>query len=171
MTTTKLRSFWTARCCALLLFVPLMLVSCGDDDGDVGPIDEPRPDGGRDRPDAGMQRPDAGMQQPDAGDGMQVTEVACPASPAATVDMDDLQFLPETSNVSAGDVVRWTNSDTVPHTVTSGDPDDADAGSLFDSGTLNPGDDYCLRFDSTGDFEYYCEIHPVQMDDGLVTVQ
>lgn len=133
---------------ALLLLFALLVGACDDDDDD--PVIAPFPD---------------------ADIGAAVTEVTCPDDPAAQVTMDELQFSPATTRVGDGEVVRWTNEDTVPHTVTSGDPGDVDAGQLFDSGTLNPGDSYCLRFNRAGDYDYYCELHPAQMDDGEVTAE
>lgn len=103
-----------------------------------------------------------------------VEVVDCAAVTAAqSVSMVNIAFSPAEITISAGDVVEWTNDETsaIPHTVTSGNPNDADAGDLFDSGFLDPGDSFCLQFNETGSFEYWCEVHPTQMDDGLVTVQ
>ncbi len=53
-----------------------------------------------------------------------------------------------------GGTVRWTNNDTVNHTVTS------DSGSELNSGILEPGDTYIHTFNSEDTFNYHCEIHP-----------
>lgn len=61
-------------------------------------------------------------------------------------------FVPSTTTLKAGNTVIWTNSDTVPHTVT---------GSGFESGEIAPGKTYSHRFPSTGSFDYICSIHTV----------
>jgi nitrite reductase (NO-forming) len=55
--------------------------------------------------------------------------------------------------VSVGTSVRWTNEDTVIHTVTG-----VDGG--FDSGFLGQGDTWSFTFDRPGEYEYYCLPHP-----------
>ena len=77
------------------------------------------------------------------------------------VSIEDFAFSPSALLVPAGTTVRWTNNDTVPHTVTS------DAG-LFDSGTLQPGDSFEFLFDTPGTFGYFCSLHPEMV--GTVTV-
>lgn len=86
--------------------------------------------------------------------------------------MESIAFNPATTTIADGDIVRWTNNEDIePHTVTSGRAGDADAGQLFDSGNITPGETYCLQFNAPGDYQYYCEIHPTQMNDGLITVE
>jgi plastocyanin len=48
----------------------------------------------------------------------------------------------------------------MPHTVTSGNPDQGPSG-IFDSGIIN-GDDssYKFTFDTQGEYDYYCTLHP-----------
>lgn len=75
------------------------------------------------------------------------------------VSIEDFDFEPESVTISTGDTVRWTNMDSVDHTVT---------GSIFDSGTLEEGDSYEFTFTEAGTFEYYCSIHPEM--EGTVTV-
>ncbi len=71
----------------------------------------------------------------------------------------DFAFNPAEVKVEKGMTVKWTNQDSVPHTVT---------GSTFTSGTLNSGESFNHTFDSNGTFEYRCSFHP-QMK-GTVTV-
>jgi plastocyanin len=69
-------------------------------------------------------------------------------------------------NVGVGETVRFSNSDAVPHTVTAGsflEPDDK-----FDSGVLGTGQAYDLSFDSPGDYQLFCVLHPDMV--GTVTV-
>ncbi len=70
-------------------------------------------------------------------------------------------FSPDEIIVSVGTTVTWTNKDTVGHTVTSGSPNDPDAGKLFDSGSRwAPGEKFEHTFDAVGEFPYFCMIHP-----------
>jgi plastocyanin len=111
---------------------------------------------------------DASDDAPEAG-APAVVEVDCDTvTPDATVSIAGLAFDPVATSVAAGQVVQWTNADTVPHTVTAGTPL-APEPELFDSGNLSPDDDVCLRFDDAGVFPYYCTVHPMMA--GSVTVQ
>src|SRR5699024_9017461 len=74
----------------------------------------------------------------------------------------DFTFDPDNVTIDSGDVVLWRNASRSPQTVTA-DPDkvqDANDVSLpedvkpFDSGVINPGDEFALRFDAPGDYTY-----------------
>jgi plastocyanin len=56
------------------------------------------------------------------------------------------------------------NADVAPHTVTSGyGADDPEVGKMFDSGSLGQGKKFSLpakNLGGTGDFDYYCTVHP-----------
>jgi nitrite reductase (NO-forming) len=55
--------------------------------------------------------------------------------------------------VALGTTVTWTNDDpSMPHTVT--------VDGLFDSGVLQTGQTFSYTFDTPGEFEYYCTLHP-----------
>ena len=58
------------------------------------------------------------------------------------VEIKDLTYVPDSVEIPVGATVTWTNSDTVPHTVTAKDRD------VLQSGTLNPGESYSQTFDS-----------------------
>jgi plastocyanin len=75
--------------------------------------------------------------------------------------MANNQFQPADVSVGAGGIVTWTNTDTIPHTVTA---DDAS----FDSDILMPGDSFSFQFDQPGTFAYRCTLHPGMV--GAVTV-
>lgn len=92
-------------------------------------------------------------------------------SEVTTVDMRDVEFMPANVTITVGQTVRWINQDPVPHTTTSGNPGDADAGALWDSGLLTPGATYEFTFNDTGVFTYFCEVHPTIMRDATVTVE
>ena len=69
--------------------------------------------------------------------------------------------------IIVGDTIQWGNADTVPHTVTSGTPEEGHDG-IFDSGELKPGNVFVQQFEEKGEFPYYCTIHPWRT--GLVSV-
>src|SRR5215212_5355794 len=69
------------------------------------------------------------------------------------ISVVDFAFEPGTLSVPAGATVTWTNTGSRPHTVT------ADDGS-FDSGRLDPGEQFSQTFDQPGTFAYHCGFHP-----------
>lgn len=90
---------------------------------------------------------------------------------AATVPVSivNYTYIADTAVVTQGDSVVWTNNAGSPHTTTSGAGGVPD--SLWDSGTLNPGQSYGRRFSQVGDFPYYCKIHyPMNHMAGLIRV-
>ena len=78
------------------------------------------------------------------------------ASPAHAADsgvaIAGFAFDPATVTIQVGDVVTWTNQDSVAHTAT------ADDGS-FDTGQLANGAFETVTFDTAGTFAYVCSIH------------
>ena len=88
-------------------------------------------------------------------------------------ETDDWCYMPSKLVVSLGTTFTWINSDTLPHTVTSGSAD-ADAVGLdipngFDSGFMSIDDRFEHTFDVAGIYDYYCQLHPWMM--GSVTVE
>ncbi len=81
--------------------------------------------------------------------------------------------------VTVGDRVTWYNDDREAHTVTSGvGPgrfgwmDNKDFGTpdgIFDSGRFMPGESWSYIFEESGNFSYYCIIHPWM--EGIVIVE
>ena len=79
-------------------------------------------------------------------------------------------YSPPVLTIHKNDVVKWLNSDTEIHTVTSGSG--IDRGQLaqgkmngtsdgyFDSGPFKPGQSWSFTFDKEGTFYYFCTIHP-----------
>jgi plastocyanin len=94
-----------------------------------------------------------------------------PQAGVTDVDIVNIAFDPMTVTIDQGDSVRWTNRDLVPHTATSGNPEDADAGAIFDSGNLLQGQSFTRQFDDAGEFIYYCRVHPLMMRDAKVIVR
>jgi YVTN family beta-propeller protein len=84
---------------------------------------------------------------------------------------DDFSFAPRTVTVPAGTVVRWANPGAIPHTVTSGASSRAadSPGALFD-GALRSGATFERRFDTPGEFPYFCRFHEGMGMAGVVTV-
>jgi plastocyanin len=75
---------------------------------------------------------------------------------ASTPDNPD--FNPDSITVTKGDVVQWTNDDTVVHTVTSA----IDTGATFDSSLISAGGKYQLdtKDIAAGQYQYMCTVHP-----------
>ena len=68
-------------------------------------------------------------------------------------------YIPSTLNISAGTTVVWKNNDAAAHLATSGTPDGGPDG-IFDSGMIMGGATYEYEFAETGEFVYYCLVHP-----------
>ena len=86
-------------------------------------------------------------------------------APAQSVAANDqLAFSPATQHAHVGDIVRWTNPGTVPHTVTF-----ETQPNLTDPSNLAPGDAWEVKFTKPGTFFYYCSIHPGMAGKVVVT--
>jgi len=72
-----------------------------------------------------------------------------------SVFIKDFSFDSAEVTVKKGTIVKWTNQDSAPHTVTS------DSGSELSSATLSNGQSYSHTFAEAGTFEYHCNIHPM----------
>src|SRR5918997_1899322 len=91
-----------------------------------------------------------------------VGPIAAHQEAAGEVAVVDFAFEPGTLTVPAGATVTWTNSGARPHTVT------ADDGS-YDSGRLDPGEQFSQTFDQPGTFTYFCGFHPDMQGSIVVT--
>jgi plastocyanin len=132
----------------LIACLALTVAACGDDDDDDG--------GGDGAGTTTTEQTDTGAAPPaDKGGGAK----------AVTVDIPAIEFDPADVTVKAGTTITWTNSDDLPHTVTK----DGGPGGDFDSGNLEPGDEFELTADVKGTVEYVCTIHPGQA--GTFTVK
>jgi len=69
------------------------------------------------------------------------------------VEINSTGFSPSELTIRKGDSVIWVNRDYMDHMITS------DSGEL-DSGYLKQGRIYDHTFDTSGTFEYFCELHP-----------
>jgi len=61
--------------------------------------------------------------------------------------------------VDVGATVTWSNDDIADHTVTSGNAADGPDGN-FDSSTLRAGYSFSHTFRTSGDYPYFCIVHP-----------
>ena len=90
---------------------------------------------------------------------------AAAAGGTVRVGMKEIEYVPKAVKVKAGGTVRWTNSDSVTHTVTK----QSGPGPKFDSGNMAVGATFEQKFDRPGKVDYVCTIHPNQT--GTVTVE
>ena len=72
-------------------------------------------------------------------------------------------FWPPEIHARQNDTIQWINNDTTAHTITSGVLDHPTyVGKIFDSGTINPGNNYSLKISEQmwSGYYYFCKIHP-----------
>src|SRR5260221_103083 len=67
--------------------------------------------------------------------------------------LSNSSFTPVEIQVKAGTTITWTNQDDIPHTVVI----DTKA---FKSGVLDTDDNFSFKFDTPGDYVYFCSVHP-----------
>ena len=78
-------------------------------------------------------------------------------------------FVPAEITVPAGSTVTWTNGDSTIHTVVQGSPEGGSGETpAFDSSIIANGATWEHTFDTAGEFDYYCSLHPFMT--GKVTV-
>jgi plastocyanin len=89
------------------------------------------------------------------GAGLCASAALFAAEPARTlaVKMQKEAFVPAKATVAAGTQVTWTNTDTVPHSVTADDK-------RFDSGAILSGKTFVWTADGAGAVAYHCIFHP-----------
>jgi plastocyanin len=69
------------------------------------------------------------------------------------VNIENFAFNPSELVVNAGTKVKWVQNDSVPHRVVSSD-------NIFESGNLAKGESFIFEFNSPGEYDYFCGIHP-----------
>ena len=71
----------------------------------------------------------------------------------------NLCYDPPNATIFVGGEIIWRNDDLSPHTVTSGNaitgPDNN-----FNSGLIKSGETFSVMFEESGEFPYFCMIHP-----------
>jgi plastocyanin len=90
------------------------------------------------------------------GDGGTTTGVSIvPDSSSLT----NTSYQPNPVQVSVGDTITWTNDDSQPHTVTSGENGQPDGN--FDSAIMTPQQTFEHTFtEGAGEYPYFCLLHP-----------
>jgi predicted secreted protein with PEFG-CTERM motif len=78
-------------------------------------------------------------------------------------------FVPASVTVHPGDTVIWSNDDTAAHTVTSGTAADGPDGN-WDSSLIMVGATFSHKFDTLGNYPYFCMVHPWMTGSVLNTV-
>ena len=72
---------------------------------------------------------------------------------ALDVTVDNFSFAPTHTSVAVGSTVTWTNRDDAPHTIVSTER-------AFKSPALDTDERFSHRFDTPGEYRYFCSIHP-----------
>jgi len=79
---------------------------------------------------------------------------AVPQAMTAEVSIEAFAFMSDDLTIPAGTTVTWTNDEgAIAHTTTSDD-------GLWDSNTLEPGEQFSFTFEDPGTYTYFCSIHP-----------
>lgn len=100
-------------------------------------------------------------------------------APAAEVTMQATSYVPASITIPVGGTVLWRNSDVLVHTVTCdpalaqrpGDAQLPPGAQTFNSGNLEPEDEFRHTFDVAGEYVYFCIPHELQGMVGRITVQ
>jgi len=74
-------------------------------------------------------------------------------------EADNSCFSPSEATIDLGGEVTWENDDTASHTVTGGEPKSG-PNDTFDSGIFMAGKTFSHKFDTAGEFPYFCQVHP-----------
>jgi plastocyanin len=83
-------------------------------------------------------------------------------STSHTVTISNFAFSPATLEIGVGDTVVFVNQDGAPHTATA-------TNGAFDTGRLGSGASASLGFNSAGQYDYFCAVHPRMT--GSITVR
>jgi len=71
----------------------------------------------------------------------------------------DSKFIPNANAMPVGTTVTWRNEDKITHNIT---------GDGWASGDLAPGQSFSKTFDSPGDYQYHCSIHPAMKGELII---
>lgn len=92
------------------------------------------------------------------GGGSSTAASTGPAKAVDKVEIKDFKFAPPAITVAVGTTVTWTNTDSSPHTATSGASPSADG--VFDTDIIKQGQSKTVKLSKAGTFTYYCALHP-----------
>ena len=82
-----------------------------------------------------------------------VSTAVVPASGEVLVTIAGFAFDPAALTIKVGTTVKWTNQDSVGHSVTADD-------NSWGSGNLAQGNSYTFTFTKAGTYAYHCGVHP-----------
>jgi nitrite reductase (NO-forming) len=115
--------------------------------------------------DDGMMGNDTGMMNATLAFAQEAVSIAPGSSNPSATEF----YVPTEISVPAGSTVTWTNDDSTIHTVVEGGPQGGAAGEpAFDSSIIAPAGTWEHTFDTAGEIDYYCNLHPFMT--GKVTV-
>jgi len=93
---------------------------------------------------------------------LSATPQAMATASDVTVKIDNFTFSPADLTITPGTTVTWVNNDDIPHTV-------VETAQTFRSKALDTDDKYSFTFTTSGDFSYFCSLHPHMT--GKITVK
>jgi len=87
-------------------------------------------------------------------------------------EIDDSCYLSSDVKITLDKTVLWKNIDSAAHTVTSGSPENGIL-EFFDSGIITPSNNFSYKFETIGNFSYFCTLHPwmigtISVSDGVI---
>jgi len=108
----------------------------------------------------------------DANGGDCVEGMVAPSATGPQVALITLNVDRPVLNIAPGDVVTWTNTDTMVHTVTAGAPGSPlpEEQGGFDSGDIPASGQWAYRFCNPRTAIYYCKTHASQMNNFRVVI-
>ncbi|MBT3591952.1 MAG: PEFG-CTERM domain-containing protein, partial [Candidatus Nitrosopelagicus sp.] len=68
-------------------------------------------------------------------------------------------YSPSTATISSGGTVTFDNTDTAPHTATSGSAANGPDG-IWDSSLIMVNASYSVTLSDSGNYSYFCMVHP-----------
>ena len=99
----------------------------------------------------------------------QVTVSLPPGSSVTGCEETQECYIPYQVTINPGDEVIWSNDDTAAHTVTSGTAAGGNDG-LFNSNLFMAATTFSHTFDTLGEYDYFCLVHPWMVGKVFVTV-
>ena len=108
-------------------------------------------------PDADMIPQQVGVEEPTKGVSLARPIFAIQII-EGSAEEGNLDYEPDVAMVTQGNIIEWTNTDSVIHTVTSA----IDYGETFDSSLMDAGEIFTLDTSNLeiGEYEYLCIVHP-----------
>ena len=86
------------------------------------------------------------------------TNTPSPVAAVVNVQITNFAYDPPVVTVPPGTTVLWTNKDSINHTVSSGTP--SKPAGIFGGKLATEGSTYSYKFDTPGEYPYYCDFHP-----------